>query len=302
MKLLLLAAVVALIHGITGTLIIKGPAEPVLEGTAVHLECLYVDSDLNVSEVHFEYLSPYSSNTWRRVYGYNLGRWCFGDSDYYTEELRGRLDIPYPYRYSGVSFRCVSDNENVTAPDNASEPLAFKVQYMRELSVYMEGYSKYLGLPEDLKVRNGDDVELKCSASSSEEPNYYWQKEDSDWILPSPVLTLKKVTPMDGGKYTCMAQHPSVKSLSRKRTISITLLTEDAAWYETTNGRLWLMLSAGAASLVVFIISVSVFLCRRAKSVRTSKGPIDDHSQKKPIYKSSVESLPSTSGDKQPLV
>lgn len=30
---------------------------------------------------------------------------------------------------------------------------------------------------------------------------------------------------MDGGKYTCMAQHPSVKSLSRKRTISITLLT-----------------------------------------------------------------------------
>lgn len=54
---------------------------------------------------------------------------------------------------------------------------------MRELSVYMEGYSKYLGIPEDLKVRNGDDVELKCSASSSEEPNYYWQKEVRElWV------------------------------------------------------------------------------------------------------------------------
>lgn len=48
---------------------------------------------------------------------------------------------------------------------------------MRELSVSMEGYTSYLGVPQDLKVRLGDDVELKCSASSSEEPSYYWQKE-----------------------------------------------------------------------------------------------------------------------------
>ncbi|MEQ2171527.1 hypothetical protein GOODEAATRI_011662 [Goodea atripinnis] len=88
----------------------------------------------------------------------------------------------------------------------------------------MEGYTSYLGVPQDLKVRLGDDVELKCSASSSEEPSYYWQKEGNDWILPSSTLTLKKVSTMDEGKYTCMAEHPSVKSLTKKRTISITLL------------------------------------------------------------------------------
>ncbi|MEQ2298913.1 hypothetical protein AMECASPLE_010105 [Ameca splendens] len=307
MKVLLLIALVVLIHGTNATLIIKGPTESILEGESVTLECLYTDSDLNVSQVHFEYLPPYqySKTLWRKVWGSNLGRWyCYGGDDFYSEEEEssGRLHIPYPTRFSGVPFRCVSDNENATAPDNASEPLTFKVQYMRELSVSMEGYTSYLGVPQDLKVRLGDDVELKCSASSSEEPSYYWQKEGNDWILPSSTLTLKKVSTMDEGKYTCMAEHPSVKSLTKKRTISITLLPEDAAWYETTNGRLWLMTSAAAASLLVFILSVSVFLCRRAKRIRTSKGPIDDHSQKKPIYKSSAESLPSTCADKQPLV
>ncbi|KAM4735806.1 B-cell receptor CD22 [Anableps anableps] len=306
MKALLLVALVVLINGTNATLIIKGPTEPILEGESVTLECLYTDSDLNVSQVHFEYRSQYhySDNLWRKIWGSNLRRWyCFSEGGYYNEqESNGVLHISYPTMFSGVPFRCVSDNENTTAPDNASEPLTFKVHYMRELSVSMEGYTSYLGVPQDLKVRLGDDVELKCSASSSEEPSYYWQKEGSDWILPSSTLTLKKLSEMDEGQYTCMAEHPSVKSLTKKRTISITLLPEDAAWYETTNGRLWLMTSAAAASLVVFILSVSVFLCRRAKRIRNSKGPIDDHSQKKPIYKSSVESIPSTSTDKQPLV
>lgn len=48
---------------------------------------------------------------------------------------------------------------------------------MGELSLTREGYSSYLGVPQELKVRAGDDVVVKCSASSSEEPSYYWQKE-----------------------------------------------------------------------------------------------------------------------------
>lgn len=51
----------------------------------------------------------------------------------------------------------------------------------------------------------------------------YFFKGD-DWILPSSKLTLKKVSEMDEGQYTCMAEHPSVDSLSRSRTISITVL------------------------------------------------------------------------------
>lgn len=46
------------------SLVIKGPSEPVLEGDAVTLECLYTDSDLNISQVHFE---VYSKVSWRKM-------------------------------------------------------------------------------------------------------------------------------------------------------------------------------------------------------------------------------------------
>lgn len=46
------------------SLVIKGPSEPVLEGDTVTLECLYTDSDLNISQVHFE---VYSKVSWRKM-------------------------------------------------------------------------------------------------------------------------------------------------------------------------------------------------------------------------------------------
>ncbi|XP_060906200.1 uncharacterized protein si:ch211-79k12.1 [Labrus mixtus] len=298
MNVCLVFAVVALIHGSYATLLIKGPTEPVLEGERITLECQYSDSELNISQVHFEVFSKYIQS-WRPV---SQRSWCF-----YSMQVEQTADslvmsIPYAGRYYEGPYRCVSDADNVTVEDKSSLPLAFKVHYMGELSLSRQGYSNYLGMPEELKVRLGDEVVVQCSASSSEEPNYFWNKDGDDWILPSSKLTLKKVNAMDGGRYTCMAEHPSVESLSKKRTISITVLPEDAPWYASSNGRLVLMTSAAAVSLLVLILSMSVFLCRRAKQAKTSKGPIDDRSQKKPIYKTSVESLPSVSGDKQPLV
>ncbi|XP_070691660.1 advanced glycosylation end product-specific receptor [Pempheris klunzingeri] len=298
MKGLFLVAVVALIHGSYATLLIKGPTMPLLEGESVTLECLYSDSELNISQVHFEVFSKYI-HLWHPVWERS---WC-----YYSMEIKRTADslvlsIPHAKRFHEGPYRCVSDAENVTEPDNSSLPLAFKVHYMGELSLSMEGYSRYLGVPEELKVRLGDDVVVKCSASSSEEPNYFWNKDGGDWILPSSQLTLRKVGLTDEGQYTCMAEHPSVASLSKRRTISITVLPEDAPWYESSNGRLMLITVAMAVCLLAFIVSMSVFLYHRIKQLRTSKGPIDDRSQKKPIYKTSVESLPSTCGDSQPLV
>ncbi|KAM8734944.1 neural cell adhesion molecule 2 [Acanthopagrus schlegelii] len=298
MKALLVVAAVALIRGSFATLLIKGPTEPILEGESITLECLISDSELNISQVHFEVFSKYMQ-TWRPVWERS---WC-----YYSMQIEQISDslvltIPRAGRYYEGPYRCVSDAENVTAPDNSSQVLAIKVHYMGELSLSREGFTSYLGVPQELRVRAGDDVVLKCSASASEEPSYFWNKNGDDWILPSSKLTLKKVSAQDEGKYTCVAEHPSVESFSRRRTISITVLPEDAPWYESSNGRLVLMTSAAAVSLLVFILSMSVFLCRRAKQTKTSKGPIDDRSQKKPIYRSSVESLPSTCGDKQPLV
>lgn len=161
------------------------------------------------------------------------------------------------------------------------------------------GYlTRYFSPVEELKVRLEDDVELECSTSASEKPDYFWTKEGADWVLSASKLKLKKVTSQDGGRYTCTAQSPTVQSLMKKRTISVTVLPENAAWYESTTGQV--ALTAGLVLLVVGI-SMITYLCRRA-SQKKSKGPIDDRSQKKPIYRTSVESLPSTSSDKQPLV
>ncbi|KAK2844839.1 hypothetical protein Q5P01_011498 [Channa striata] len=297
MKVLLVVLLGALFQGSYATLLIKGPIEPVLEGDTVTLECLFTDSEVNISQVRFEVFSKYVQG-WHEVYERS---WCFYSMVIEQTANSLFLTIPRAGRYFEGPYRCVSDAENVTAPDNASTPLGFKVNYMGDVMLSREGYTSYLGVPQELRVRLGEDVVLTCSASSSEEPDFFWNKEGSDWILPSPKLTLNKVTAMDQGQYTCMAKH-SVQSLSKKRTISITVLPENAPWYESSNGRLILMTSAAGTAIMVFILSVTVFLCRRAKQSKTSKGPIDDRSQTKPIYRASVESLTSTTADKQPLV
>ncbi|XP_034029924.1 uncharacterized protein si:ch211-79k12.1 isoform X2 [Thalassophryne amazonica] len=294
----LLAVLVVLVHGSYATLLIKGPEHPVVEGQQVTLECQYVDSELNISNVHFEYFSK------RRQQWFKLEErwWCFSSFSIKQQANSLVLTMPHALSFWTTRFRCVSYAENVTAPDNSSDPLQFKVHYMAEPTLTMKGYSRYLGVPEDLKVRQGNDVVLQCSSSSSEEPNYFWQRKGDDWILPSSKLLLQKVTALDGGVYTCVAKHPSVDSLYKTRSISITVVPEDAPWYETINGHLILITSAVLVVIMVFIVSVTIFLCRRAKQTKTTKGPIDDRSQQKPIYRSSAESIPSACGDKQPLV
>ncbi|XP_040020488.2 cell surface glycoprotein MUC18 [Gasterosteus aculeatus] len=299
MKVVLIAALVALIHGSSATLLITGPTQPVLEGESFTLECRYSDSEPNISRVHFEVFSQHM----RRWSPVGERSWCF-----YTTQVERTgdslsLSVRHAGRYSEGPYRCVSDAPNATATDLASRLLEVKVHYMGELLLTREGYSSYFGAPKELKVRLGDDVVVKCSASSSEEPTYLWSKEGDDWLLPSSTLTLRKITAADGGRYTCAATHPSVESLGKKRTISIAVLPEDARWYESSNGRLVLMTSTAALSLLVLVLSMTAFLCQRARRAKACKGPIDDRSQKKPIYKSSAESLPSsTCGDNQPLV
>lgn len=288
----------------TASLEIKGPSEPILEGQDVTLECVDSESELNMSTVHFQRFSKYMKRWYQleadQEYFY---RRCFlYDVDVRREEGKLLLFIASIQSWSEGPYRCVS--ENSSAPDNSSQPLTIPIHYMREVAVHRAGLgylTRYFNSVQDLKVRLGDDVELECSTSASEAPEYFWAKEGEDWILPSNKLKLNNVRDENGGRYTCSAQSPTVQSLMKKRTISITVLPEDAAWYESTTGRIVLTVSGALLVLLVVIISMTAFLCRRANQ-RKCKGPIDDRSQKKPIYRSSLESLPSTAGDKQPLV
>lgn len=292
------------LQGYTAVLEVKGPSEPVLEGQDVTLECVDTESELNMSTVHFQRFSKYMKKWYRletdQEYFY---RRCFlYDVDVRREDDRLLLFIASIQSWSEGPYRCVS--ENSSAPDNSSQTLTIPIHYMREVAVHRAGLgylTRNFNSVQDLKVQLGDDVELECTTSASEAPEYFWAKEGDDWILPSNKLKLDKVSDQNGGRYTCSAQSPTVRSLMKKRTISITVLPEDAAWYESTTGRIVLMVSGAGLLLLVVVISMTAYLCRRANQ-RNRKGPIDDRSQKKPIYRSSVESLPSTVGDKQPLV
>lgn len=290
-----------MIHCGSATLVIRGPTGPVLEGDSASLECLLKDSEYNIKDVRFEYF-----NRFRKAWTVVRERfsWCgFGRMPIKRTEDRINLTIPYASGfYDG--FRCVIHGTNATSPDDSSEPWNFTVHYLRSPQFSKAGISRYVGFPHTLSVRAGDDVVVNCSSTSSEEPSISWYKEGSDWILPSSVLTLEKVSAFDEGQYTCSAQHPTIPSLSKTSSFSLTVVSEQAPWYQTSDGQLFMIILVPATTcLLLVIFGVSVFLCRRAKKIRTSKGPIDDHSQKKPIYKSSSESLPITCGDdKQPLV
>lgn len=51
------------------------------------------------------------------------------------------------------------------------------------------GYlTRYFNSVQDLKVRLGDDVELECSTSGSEAPEYFWSKEVTDLISNALLL------------------------------------------------------------------------------------------------------------------
>ncbi|XP_052003040.1 uncharacterized protein LOC127658016 [Xyrauchen texanus] len=306
MRAFIFLAVLALtyLQSSTGSLVIKGPSELIREGQDVTLECVDSESEWNMSSVHFERFSKYMKK-WFRLESdqANFYRHCYlYDVDVRREEGRLLLFISSIQSMSAGPYRCIS--ENASEPDNSSQPLTIPIHYMREVSVHRAGLgylTRYFNSVQDLRVRLGDDVELECSTSASETPEYFWAKEGEDWLLASNKLKLEQVRAIDGGRYTCTAQSPTMQSLMKKRTISVTVLPEDAAWYESTTGRIALMASAAGLVILMIILSMTTYLCRRAKQ-RKSKGPIDDRSQKKPIYRNSVESLPSTATDKQPLV
>ncbi|XP_063055064.1 myosin light chain kinase, smooth muscle [Engraulis encrasicolus] len=285
-------------------LIVRGPSDPIVAGAIVTLECFDSNATANMSQVHFERSSKYSG--WYRLdsdrYYRGFCSWRYFEIDQEGGQLR--LTAYNVQSYMDGLYRCVSD-EDIPGADNVSIPLSITVHYMYDLSFSRGGlagyYNRYLDSMQDLRVPLGSDVEVNCSASASETPEFFWQKEGSDWILPSKTLSLRKVSAADAGTYTCTAKHPSVASLTKSRSFNLTVLPEDACWYQSTDGRIVLASGAAGVVLLMLVVAMAAFLCRRAKP-RQTKGPIDDHSQTKPIYKGSNESLPSTTGDNQPLV
>ncbi|XP_077577927.1 B-cell receptor CD22 [Stigmatopora nigra] len=282
---------------VNGELLIQGSNQNVMEGDRVTLKCSYSENGFNISRVTFESYSGFLQ-MWRPVwYG---SSWCFYNM---KVEQRGDemvLEVPHIAYFSEGVFRCVSDDPSLSLPNNVSNTFSLKVHYLRDMYLSREGSISLLGLSQELRVRQGDDVVLKCSATSSEEPNFYWSKEDGDWIMPSAMLTLNQVTPMDSGVYTCNAEQPTMM-LNKSRNISLVVLPNNISWFQTNAGKFMLMTSMGVIITSLFLlVAMGVYIQRRKKQV--IKIPSDDKPQTKPIYKDSMEALHSNCGDKQPLV
>ncbi|XP_061676348.1 uncharacterized protein si:ch211-79k12.1 isoform X2 [Syngnathoides biaculeatus] len=276
-------------------LLIRGPNHNIIEGDSVTLECLYSDNAFDISRVSFESFSEILG-MWRPVWRTS---WCFYDLNVEEVDDRLVLHVPHVAHFAEGVFRCVSDDPALSAPNNASKTLSFIVHYLGEVYLSREGLSNFLGLPGELRVLEGDDVVLQCSSSSSEEPNYCWYKEGDDWILPSSVMTLKKVSAMDSGVYTCTVEHPTVL-LEKMRNISLIVLPENTIWFDSYSGPIVLTTSLMVAfGLVVFVAVLTTWTCHRNRSVNIK--PIDDRSQIQPIYKNSAQAPHSNGGDKQPL-
>ncbi|XP_069041473.1 vascular endothelial growth factor receptor 3 [Lepisosteus oculatus] len=291
------------------SLVLKGPAGPVLEGQSISLECLS-DPESDMSGVYFQKYSRYMGSWYRLDQARHFRCWFF-EVNVTRTEGRLQLHIPAVQSWTSGPYRCARDGShaNDTGPSasnssSVSNSLSVPVHYMRELSIYRDSsfYSRFSGQLQELRVAVGGDVEVECSTSASETPQFSWSKEGDDWMELSSKLKLRRVREEDSGTYTCTAQHPSVSSLVKRRSLQILVVPEEELpWLQSAQGRLVLMTSVPAAGLLLLALGLSVCLYRRSKH-RASKGPIDDHSQKKPIYRSSVESLPSTVGDTQPLV
>ncbi|KAJ0065938.1 hypothetical protein NL108_000192 [Boleophthalmus pectinirostris] len=318
MKALLAALVIALIQGSGATLLIRGNPEVALAGKPYSVECLLEDSEYSIDNVHME---QYFGNEWR-----SIGSWgyrCFSRTMRTEDKLMLKFFFMSPRQLG--PYRCVLDGPNVTAAEY-TEPLNITVHYLYGPWLSREGDR---GTVNDiLTVRESEDVVLKCKAESSEELEFFWYKQYEDWILPSSVLTLNNVSFLDEGSYTCTVRHPTIPSLTRNSTIELSVLTalqynmwklektrsykveprekererQEMSSYLDGDSQIILLTVGGVLACLVAIISMTTFFCFCAKKVKTSKGPIDDHSAKKPIYKSSLESVPSTCTDKQPLV
>ncbi|KAG9327943.1 hypothetical protein JZ751_017213 [Albula glossodonta] len=133
-----------------------------------------------MTDVHVEKFSKHMQK-WFRVEPYGLFRRCFYyDLDISREPGRLELTIPSIQSFMEGPYRCVSDD--AAFPYNSSLPLTVPVHYMRDVSVSRLGvssYSRYFSPMQDLRVRVGEDVEVDCSVSASQDPEFTWRKDVS---------------------------------------------------------------------------------------------------------------------------
>ncbi|XP_078092349.1 cell surface glycoprotein MUC18 [Mustelus asterias] len=278
--------------------VIKEPSGPIVEGSDVTLQCVGDGEDMSQAkfQMYHKWLRSWFSvdiTTSFRCWYYNFN----------VTRDNGELSlrVKHMYKWHAGPYRCISNgSDSLFASENLTVPL----QYLNGISISEPGsiFSRYMRDPRVVRVLRGKDIELKCCASSSEPPVYRWNRKGNDWIYPTSNLKIVKITPGQGGIYTCQAIHPSIPSLSQSKSVLIEVVEEPLSSLQLSEMNLILAIAIPAGVLFLVLLGIIAYKCKAKKRNLKGMQLLDEKNSKTPIWKGSGSSLPVTVADSVPLV
>uniref|UniRef100_A0ABM5ETH9 Cell surface glycoprotein MUC18-like n=1 Tax=Pogona vitticeps TaxID=103695 RepID=A0ABM5ETH9_9SAUR len=273
---------------------------PLIEGSNVVLECLSEEGGEDLSGFTFQKYSKWL-HSWITLNEATELRCWFYDVAVSHDDGRLLLTINDVQSWHTGLYRCASSNST----DNASfsNELDLQTEYLR--SVYLSQANTWCGtVGNSITILAGKNLELRCLADASQPPLYEWTREGEDWIVASDALTLAKVTREQEGTYVCQAQHPTLPQLSKSKSIHLFVEGSKRAFtFDSVMSLSTPMLAlvvALPAVLLVLVIMVIAFVIPRRRAKK--KAAQEDAGQRTPIYKGSLDSVPSVVADTHPLV
>ncbi|ETE61484.1 Cell adhesion molecule 3, partial [Ophiophagus hannah] len=175
--------------------------------------------------------------------------------------------------------------------------------------LYNPGFPTIRLIDQEGPILEGNNVTLECLISYGDNMlDFTFQKysKGDDWILPSGSLTLYKVNKEQAGTYTCQAHHPTLPQLTKSKSIRLLVESPKRSFsFESVLSLSTPMLALAVALpavLLLLLILVFAFLIPRHRAAALKKMALEESGQRTPIYKGSLDSVPSVRGDTQPLV
>ncbi|KAL7975758.1 hypothetical protein Chor_010741 [Crotalus horridus] len=160
--------------------------------------------------------------------------------------------------------------------------------------LYNTGFPTIQLRDQEGPILEGNNVTLECLISDGDNASdFTFQKYSKD-------------NPGASRTYTCQAHHPTLPQLTKRK--SVRLLVESTKRSFSFDSVLSLstpMLALAVALpavLLLLLILVFAFLIPRHRAAVLKKMALEESGQRTPIYKGSLDSVPSIAGDTQPLV
>lgn len=283
-------------------LYISGPEIPVLEGDEVTLECKS-SNDSDMSNFTFQKYLRYTSRWMDIDNQYNYRCW------YYNLNVSRPdgglfLNINELYSWQSGPYRCIrrgNESDDVVVSDEFTIP----VSYLRD--IYFESNGSWQPRISDvIYVEEGSDINIKCTAKSSSEPEYEWIREPYNFIMEDDTLILDNVQVEDSGDYTCRAKSTDLYALMKTKSFELRVVPPTktlgfSSDFPFTNMLLYVLVPSVLLLISVLVITVVVVRQKKRKDKKPQISLV--YGEKfSPIYKGCIKPIERKDSDTQPLV